>query len=192
MKHISDKLTQYVIRSGAVPPELYPVYQYGFQVGLEVICSFVTCFIVAIILNMILEFVIFTAIFMALRTYAGGVHQEKFISCLICSVGVQTLILIIYDSLKVPFFIAWALIIICSILIIKNAPVESANKELNSFEKKSLKVITKKVVFGINFFAVICSLLGTGRIVFLIALVFVAVMISQYIGLIKYRTNQEK
>lgn len=192
MKQISEKLTQYVIRSGAVPPESYSVYQYGFQVGLELFCSFVTCFVVALMLNMILEFIIFTAIFMLLRTYAGGVHLEKFISCLICSVCVQTLILIINDLLKVSLSISWVLILICSILVIKNAPVESENKELSLCEKKSLKRITVKVVFGIIFFTIICSLLGIDRIVFLIALVFIAVMISQYIGLIKYHINQEK
>ena len=190
MKQISEKLTQYVIRSGVVPPESYPVYQYGFQVGLELFCSFVICCIVAILLNMILEFIIFTVIFMMLRTYAGGVHLEKFASCLVCSVGVQTLILIIDDSVKVSLSASWVIILISSILVIKNSPVESENKELSHMEKKSLKKITKKVVFGIILFTIICSLLGTDRIVFLIALVFVAVTISQYIGLLKYRNNK--
>ena len=192
MKQISEKLTQYVIRSGAVPPESYSIYQYGFQVGLELFCSFMTCCVVAIILNMILEFVIFTAIFMMLRTYAGGVHLERFSSCLMCSVGVQTLILSINDLLKVSLFVSWTLILICSILVIKNAPVESENKKLSLSERKSLKRITKKVVFSVIFFTIICCLLGTDRIVFLIALVFIAVLISQYIGLIKYHTNQDK
>ena len=192
MKQISDKLTQYVIRSGAVPPESYLIYQYGFQVGLELLCSFMICCIVAIILNMILEFAIFTVIFVVLRTYAGGVHLERFSSCLICSVGVQTLILSINDLLEVSLFVSWALILICSILVIKNAPVESENKKLSLSERKSLKRITKKVVFSVIFFTIICSLLGTDRIVFLIALVFIAVLISQYIGLIKYHTNQDK
>lgn len=36
MKQLSEKITKYVIKTGAVSPELYVVYQYGFQIGLEI------------------------------------------------------------------------------------------------------------------------------------------------------------
>lgn len=91
MKQLSEKITEYVIKTGAVSSESYDIYQYGFQIGLEMLCCFVTCLSIATYMHMIPEFAIFTGIFMLLRTYAGGVHLNSFGSCFICSVTVQTM-----------------------------------------------------------------------------------------------------
>lgn len=91
MRRLSEKLTEYVVKTGAVSSESYDIYQYGFQIGLEMLCCFVTCLSIAIYMHMIPEFAIFTGIFMLLRTYAGGVHLNSFGSCFICSVTVQTM-----------------------------------------------------------------------------------------------------
>lgn len=82
MRRLSEKLTEYVIKTGTVSSESYDIYQYGFQIGLEMLCCFVTCLSIAIYMHMIPEFAIFTGIFMLLRTYAGGVHLNSFGSCL--------------------------------------------------------------------------------------------------------------
>lgn len=191
MKKISDKLTQYVIKSGVVSPESYAVYQYGFQVGLELLSSFAICCIVAILLNMFLEFIIFTVIFIVLRTFAGGVHLEKFTSCLFCSVSVQTLVLFLYNSIKAPISISWVLILVCSIALVNNSPVESENKELSLSEKRLLKKTTKKIILSIILFSIMCSFYGNDSIVFLVALTLLVVMLSQYIGMIKYCVNKD-
>ena len=60
MKQLSEKITEYVIKTGAVSSESYDIYQYGFQIGLEMLCCFVTCFGIAIYMHMIPEFVVFT------------------------------------------------------------------------------------------------------------------------------------
>lgn len=102
MKWLSEKLTNYVIKTGVVSKELYAVYQYGFQIGLEMFCCFTACFIIAIYLHIISEFIIFTGIFIMLRTYAGGIHLNCFGSCLICSVVVQTVALLISITYQFP------------------------------------------------------------------------------------------
>lgn len=101
MRRLSEKLTEYVIKTGTVSSESYDIYQYGFQIGLEMLCCFVTCLSIAIYMHMIPEFAIFTGIFMLLRTYAGGVHLNSFGSCFICSVTVQ--IIAMYFNSKYKF-----------------------------------------------------------------------------------------
>lgn len=192
MKLISEKLTHYIIRSGVVSPESYAVYQYGFQVGLEAIFSFTICCIIAALSHMILEFIVFTVIFMLLRTYAGGVHLKRFISCLFCSVCVQTSVLLLYHYFTLPVYVSFVFIILCSIVIVKKSPVESDNKELSYYERKLFKDKTKKVVVGIILFTVLCSFMRKDRIVFLVALVFLVVMISQYIGVKRNSINYDK
>lgn len=139
MKRLSEKLTAYIINAGAVSEELYAVYQYGFQIGLEMLCCFVTCLSVAIYMHMIPEFAIFTGIFMLLRTYAGGVHLNSFGSCFICSVTVQIIAMYFNSKYKFTVGTAWLLILVSAILILKAAPVECINRELDDTEKRTLQ-----------------------------------------------------
>lgn len=193
MKRISEILTEYVIKSGAAAPESYVVYQYGFQVGLEMLCSFMICCFMAILLHMILQFIIFTIIFMLLRTYAGGIHLESFLSCLVCSVSVQTLVFIIQKFLILPLFVCWIFILFCSAVIVMKAPVDSRNRELTYNEKKLYKKTTKRIVYAIILFSIILSISENNRLVFLVALILFAIMISQYMGEVKNKiVNEEK
>lgn len=80
MKKLADKLADFIVQEGAVPEQAYAVYQYGFQIGLEMLLCFLICLIISIYINMIPESIIFMIIFILLRTYAGGLHMEKFIS----------------------------------------------------------------------------------------------------------------
>ena len=135
MRQLSKKLTEYVVKTGIVPVESYEIYQYGFQIGLEMLFSFVVCFGVATYLHMIPEFVVYTGIFMLLRTYAGGVHLNSFRACFTCSIIVQTVTLLISNKFKFTVINAWLIILASAIFIVKVAPVESINRELDSDEK---------------------------------------------------------
>lgn len=139
MKQLSEKITEYVIKTGAVSSESYDIYQYGFQIGLEMLCCFVTCLSIATYMHMIPEFAIFTGIFMLLRTYAGGVHLNSFVSCFICSVTVQTMAMYFNSKYKFTVGTAWILILVSAILILKAAPVECINRELDDTEKNTVK-----------------------------------------------------
>ncbi len=110
MKYLSEKITDYVIKTGAASEESYAIYQYGFQIGLEMVSCFLTCFCIAIWLHMIPEFGVFTIVFMLLRTYAGGLHLNRFGACFLCSVSVQTLILVINSKFTFPVIFSWILI----------------------------------------------------------------------------------
>lgn len=190
MKRISEKLTGYVINAGAVSEELYAVYQYGFQIGLEMLCCFVVCLSIAVYLHMIPEFIVFTGIFMLLRTYAGGVHLNSFGECFICSVAVQTLVLFIDSKYKFAMTDAWSSIIICAILILKAAPVESINRELESDEKKHCKKVTVKILICVFIFAGCCTIAGSDGMVSLTALTILVILISQYVGVVKYKIEK--
>ena len=75
MKYLSEKITDYIIKAGAISKESYAIYQYGFQIGLEMLSCFLICFGISIYLHMIPQF--FSGLlvyFMLLRTYAGGLH----------------------------------------------------------------------------------------------------------------------
>ena len=107
MKRLSEKLTQFVIDSGAISKESYAVYQ----------------------------FIALTVFFMLLRSFAGGVHLNSFWKCFICSVTVQTSVLVLNDLHRFSIRNAWGIIILSSVLIFKLSPVQNINRELDNDEK---------------------------------------------------------
>lgn len=190
MKRLSEKLTRYIIRTGAASKESYEIYQYGFQIGLEILCCFMTCLIIAIYMHMIPEFIVFTVVFIMLRTYAGGVHLASFLACFICSAVVQTLTLFINSIYKFTVTKAWIIIIIASTLIFRLSPVDSINKELNNDEKVYCKKVTMKLLMGVLILSGGCTLGKFKDMVSLIALTILVILISQYIGIIKYKIEK--
>lgn len=192
MKRLSEKLTSYVIKTGVVSEESYAVYQYGFQIGLEMLCCFVICLSIAIYLHMIPEFIVFTGIIMLLRSYAGGVHLNSFGACFGCSVIVQTLVLIINSKFSFPILKAWVIILVSAFLILQSAPVENANRKLDSEGKKHCKKVATKIVIGIFIVAGCGTLAGATKIVSLVALTVLVVLISQYIGIVKNKVDKGK
>lgn len=191
MKYLSEKITDYIVKNGVISEKSYAVYQYGFQIGLEMLSCFLACFAIAIYLHMIPQFFISTGIFMLLRTYAGGLHLNSYLLCFICSTAVQTVILLINHYYSVVLPIAWGIILISVVLMLKNAPVENINRELDADEKKNCKNITMKVLVGVLTFSVGCTVARLNNIVSLISLTTLIVLISQYLGMIKYSIEKK-
>ena len=72
MKQLSEKLTQFVIDSGAISKESYAVYQYGFQIGLEMLTCLAVCSGIAVVLHMIPEFIALTVVFYVAAEFCWG------------------------------------------------------------------------------------------------------------------------
>lgn len=191
MRYLSEKITDYIIRTGAISDEWYEVYQYGFQVGLEMLSCMVVCCGISIYLHMIPEFIVFIGIFILLRSYAGGIHLNSYFSCFLCSVTVQTMVLLFNKKYIFPFSIAWVVILSGAFLILKEAPVESINRELEDDEKRHCKKITRNVLICIILFSAGCTLGGMRDIVSLISLTILQVLLSQYMGIIKYKFERK-
>lgn len=192
MKYISEKITDYIVKSGAISEESYAIYQYGFQIGIEMLSSFLACFVISIYLHMISEFIVSTIVFMLLRTYAGGIHLNRFLNCFICSICVQTIILLINAQYTFACFISWFIICSGSLFLVKVAPVESISRELDQDEKKNCKRSTIKVLIGIIIFSAVCTFYRINNILSLIALTILVVLISQYMGIAKYKMEKKR
>ena len=191
MKFLSEKMTDYVVKEGVISEESYSVYQYGFQIGLEMLSCFLICFCVSVWLYMISDFIVFTGVFMLLRTYSGGLHLNSYLECFICSIAVQSIILLIDSHDRIALLIASGIILISTALILKNAPVENVNRKLDTDEKRHCKNVTMKVLVGILIFSIGSTVARLDNIVSLISLTMLAVLISQYLGMIKYNIEKK-
>lgn len=192
MKYLSEKITDCIVKSGAISEESYAIYQYGFQIGLEMLSCFLVCFTIALYMHMIPQFFVFTGAFVLLRTYAGGLHLNSYFGCFICSTVVQTIVLLINSCYTIVMPIAWGIILISTVLIVKNAPVENINRELDAAEKEHCRIVTQKVLAGILIFSIACTIARLNNIVSLISLTILIVLASQYLGMIKYNVEKQE
>lgn len=190
MNYLSKKLTDYIVKVGVVSKDTYAIYQYGFQIGIEMLSCFLVCFGISVYLHMIPEFIVFTGNFMLLRTYAGGLHLNSFIKCFLCSLIVQVLVLLMSKQVIIILPVSWITILCVSILIFRVAPVDNVNKELDAEEKAYCKKMTMRILFGIIIFSIGCSFCNMDGMVTLTAITMVVVLISQYLGIIKYNIEQ--
>lgn len=87
---------------------------------------------------------------------------------------------------------AWILILVSAILILKAAPVECINRELDDTEKEHCKKVTMKVLSAVIVFAGCCTLAGISDILSLVALTSFIILISQYVGILKYKIEKSK
>lgn len=144
MKRISSFLTSYVIRKGIVSEEDREVYEYGFTVTLEVGLFAVLCIIIMGVLHMYLEGILFFVIFAPLRSYAGGLHLQKYYACLTLSTLTFVGILLIAGNIQLPLILmdVVSLISLSGIYILY--PVENINRtvdqEENRYFRKKLRI----------------------------------------------------
>ena len=192
MKFLSEKITDYIVKSGAISEESYAIYQYGVQIGLEMLGCFLVSLFIALYMHMIPQFFVSTVVFMLLRTYAGGIHLKSYLGCFFCSIAVQTMILLINEYYALKCTIAWLIILIGTILILKVAPVENVNRELDQYEREHCKGVIKKVLAGIIVVSAVCTYLERYNTVSLIALTIMMVIISQYMGIVMFKLGKNR
>lgn len=190
MENLSKKITNYIIGLGVISKESYAIYQYGFQLGLEMFSCFIVSLFIAIYMNMIIEFLLSTIIFIFLRSYAGGIHMNSFIGCFICSISVQTLILLINSRYPMTIQVSWLVILLSVPIIVNFSPVESVNKELDECEKLYCKEKTMKILWGLVIFSFCLTLFNIYDIVSLIALTILVVLLTQFLGILKYNNQR--
>lgn len=191
MKYLSEKITEYVIKAGVISEESFAIYQYGFQIGLEMFSCFTVCLGIAILLHMIPQFIVSASIFILLRTYAGGVHLNSYFRCFFCSVSIQTLILLVNSWYTIMLPVSWGIICIGFMLILNNSPVENINRELDKEEKKHCKKITTYILIGIVIYSCGCTVASMNKMVSLISSTMLIILISQYLGMIKYNIEKK-
>lgn len=182
MKRISSFLTGYVIRKGLVSEEDREVYEYGFTVTLEVGIFAVLCIIIMGVLHMYLEGILFFVIFAPLRSYAGGLHLQKYYACLTLSTLTFVGILLIAGNIQLPLILinVVSLISLSGIYILY--PVENANRAVDQeedryFRKKLLVYLVLDVTLIVLF-----NFLHIHKSIMVIALTLLMVFVTMILG----------
>lgn len=136
MKKLSCILTSHLVQQNVIPSEKSCIYQYGFQIGLEVSLNTIISILIAILCHMEWETVTFFAVFMLLRSYAGGLHLNTYISCLVCSCCSLLALLLIVKYFDIDNSLSLGIVCISLLLVKFLSPVQDVHRPITLDEKK--------------------------------------------------------
>ena len=191
MKRVANRITNFIIKHGDVEDRYYELYEYGLLIGMEAgICVLVTI-TEAILLGMIIEWFFFFMTFIPLRSYAGGLHLNRFSSCLLLSNAVFLLVLGISRKLFMEPESMFFYIILLSMCIYSLYPIENSNREVTLEENLAIRRKFNKVICGLLLISTIMFILSYEKGLKLQMLTLFMITITMVLGKIRLKYHKQ-
>ena len=189
---LSKKLTSFCIIKHNVEEEERDTYEYCFEILLSTIFNVILAISIALMFKRFCSTVIFLIVFSIMRALSGGYHANTHLRCMSIFVFVNLLHCVAlnvleYEILKVICYL-FSIFNIFPIFIL--APVESANKPINKWERQKLAIKSKISVVIIEVFGLIIIAVLENEFGFSIILGITAVSVSVIFGKIKTKKKR--
>lgn len=133
--NVPAKITESLIKAGAVPPEDSALYEYGIRQGIFLVINIATAVLIGLFLGMVWQCIIFLIAYNPVRTYAGGYHAGTPLVCYLLSIPMVVAVLLGIKLIPWNGYICAIALFIALMIIVLLAPVEDRNKPLNEREK---------------------------------------------------------
>ncbi len=148
---LSEFLAQSLITNKNITKNERELYTYGFFILISHSLYFVLASLFGIIFKCFLETIIFYISFQFIRRYAGGYHAETELRCEIFStLSIISCVLLIKISKEYNFYlILLCFALICSIIILIFAPLDTPEKPLSQKEFKYFRKISLIILISI-------------------------------------------
>ena len=187
MEYLSHRLTDYILKKEIIKQDSYDIYQYGFQCFLEVSVSTICSIVIALLLHMLPECLFFFLLFIPMQSFSGGLHLKTYFSCFLASILVLISTLLAVKYITVPLIASLLLYTFCAILILIIGPVDHPDREVDSHDNRVFKLKTYLTLLISFLTAIVFSIIGNGKYMFLQAVVFLFICITALIGRILYK-----
>ena len=135
---LEDRLVNVMLNNNIIREDDREIYRYGLRTLKLKLISYMSAMIIAVLLGRLSYFAVILVSFMSVRKYAGGFHEDTAVKCFVVS---QILFIILEVGSKyivrydIGVMTAVILGIIGTVLIMKNAPVESVHHRLSDKQK---------------------------------------------------------
>ena len=170
MKKLESLLANYAYQKQIIPSLTLESYEYIAQVALEMLSGILASIALAIYLNMIGETVLFLVIYSVIRSYAGGLHLERFAYCFCLSFLVTAGTLVFAKEVVVQDGIIVIMLIAGLVAFRFTEPGTNENRKVDEEENRYFK---RKLRQYLNIFADACVgfiIVGSNRYALLVAL----------------------
>ena len=136
------------------------------------------------------EGILFFIIFAPLRSYAGGLHLEKYHSCLVLSCLTFSGVLLGVRYIQLPVWISFVALLILETIVYVLYPVENINRRVDKEEDGYFRERLKLFLSIDMTIAVIGVILNNTRTLILITVTFFMVAITMLIGKVKNKNTK--
>ncbi|MFI3201080.1 MAG: accessory gene regulator B family protein [Eubacteriales bacterium] len=145
---ITKKLTNFVellVEQGIVQKEDKELVIYGLLTGSKLVLNTITTVVIGILFGLAVESIFFLCTFSWIRTYAGGYHCEKALTCyFVSSLLVMGMLGIIRFTPIEYCVVGGVVMLLVSVpLLLRYAPIETATKP---FDEEEYRFYRKKLV----------------------------------------------
>jgi accessory gene regulator B len=132
---VPAKITESLIKAGAVPPEDSALYEFGIRQGIFLVINIATAVLIGLFLGMVWQCIIFLVAYNPVRTYAGGYHAGTPLKCYLLSMPTITAVLLGIKLIPWNGYVCAIALFITLMIIVLLAPVEDRNKPLSEREE---------------------------------------------------------
>ena len=181
MEKLAIKLTDYILSKDSISEDNYDIYVYGFTCFLEIFVFFISCLIIGICLGMFFECIIFLCLFMPLRSYAGGLHLNKFIHCYLFSCLILTAVLLLVKFFSIPDYISLIGCILFPIIIFIIGPINHPNRPVTEEENSIFKRKTTIILVLCIALSIFLYVTKSSSYLFLVFVTFAFLIISSLV-----------
>jgi accessory gene regulator B len=133
---VPAKITESLIKAGAVPPEDSALYEFGIRQGIFLVINIATAVLIGLFLGMVWQCIIFLIAYNPVRKYAGGYHAGTPVACYLISIPIITAALLGIRLIPRNGYVCAIELFITLMIIVLLAPVEDQNKPATEREKK--------------------------------------------------------
>lgn len=133
---VPAKITESLIKAGAVPPEDSALYEFGIRQGIFLVINIATAVLIGLFLGMVWQCIIFLVAYNPVRTYGGGYHAGTPLVCYLLSIPIITAVLLGIKFIPWNGYVCAIALFITLMIIVLLAPVEDRNKPLSEKEVK--------------------------------------------------------
>lgn len=134
---ISSKIADNLISSDHIDQDERDIYIFGLNTLLIHLLNFLSMLLIAALMRQSWEYLLFMFLFIPLRSYAGGYHASSPMRCYVLSTGIMVMVLLLVKLIggQADLWLGIGLLAVSTVLIFILAPVENANKPLDTQEK---------------------------------------------------------
>lgn len=182
MEWLAKKLTSCLLQQNAIDEKDQELYQFGFQSGLEMVSCYLISLAAAAYLHRIPEYLLFSVVFIPVRSYAGGLHLEKFSQCFVCSCLSIIAVILLSDWLELSPAVSLASILLMLLLLFVLRPVDHENRPVDEDEQHDFKHKLRFAIFGIGVLTVILFMMNRTHYLVVVMLTLATAIISMLLG----------
>lgn len=147
-KRLQYKFTNALVNNGIIEKEDFEIYRYGFEVLMYFIVNISVALFIGVIFDRVIHTIMFLSCYCTLRQFTGGYHARNYTECTLTFAAMYLITNFIANSIDIEKYkyILILVMIICTFIIYKLAPLEHRNKPLSKDEKKHYRKVAMRIL----------------------------------------------